>query len=193
MNLGVLASGAGTTLQSIVDAISSGRLNARVALVISNNSASGAMQRAQAAGIPTAHISGKTHPDDGNRDRAMAVTLQQANVDTVLLAGYMKAIGPHTLEAFKGRMLNTHPALLPKFGGQGYYGRRVHEAVIAAGEAQSGATVHLVDGAYDTGEILAQIEVPVLAEDTAESLEGRVKSAEQALLLDVLNRWAIRP
>ena len=98
----------------------------------------------------------------------------------------MKKLGPNTLEAFSGRIINTHPALLPKFGGKGYYGRKVHEAVLAAGETESGATVHLVDTDYDTGPALSQVRVPVMADDTIDKLEERVKHAEQKLLVDTL-------
>ena len=98
----------------------------------------------------------------------------------------MKKLGPRTLHAYDGHILNTHPALLPKFGGKGFYGRRVHEAVVAAQETQSGATIHLVGTDYDTGPLLAQVRVPVDPQDTPEALEFRVKIAEQALLIDTL-------
>ncbi|MBM4206181.1 MAG: phosphoribosylglycinamide formyltransferase [Gammaproteobacteria bacterium] len=190
MKLGVLASHGGTTLQAILDAISSGQLLAEVAILVSNNSRSGAMERALNHGLPTAHISGATHPDDDNRDKAIRNALQQCEVDLVVLSGYMKPLGSATLAAFDGRIINTHPSLLPKFGGAGFYGIHVHEAVLAAGESTTGASVHLVRGEYDTGPVIAQCELPVLAADTALSLQERVKSAEQSLLIDVLKRWA---
>ena len=104
----------------------------------------------------------------------------------------MKRLGPKTLERFRNRIINTHPALLPKFGGQGYYGRRVHEAVIAAGVSESGATVHLVDGDYDTGPILAQVQVPVRPDDTVATLEERVQEAERKLIVTTLTELANR-
>ena len=108
--------------------------------------------------IPTAHLSGVTHPNADARDRAILGDADLAiGVDVVALAGYMKRLGPLVLSHYKGRLLNTHPALLPKFGGQGMYGKRVHEAVLAAGERTSGATVHLVEGDYDTGPVLSQV------------------------------------
>jgi len=190
MNIGVLASHAGSTLQAVLDAIATGRLDAQVSIVISNNSGSGALLRAAGTGIPTAHISGATHPDDTARDAIIRDTLQAHQVDLVLLAGYMKPIGLSTQAAFAGRMINTHPSLLPKFGGAGFYGLKVHAAVIAAGERESGATVHHVSGSYDTGAIIAQQPVPVFVGDTPESLQDRVKAAEQTLLLKVLADWS---
>lgn len=192
MNIGVLASQAGSTLQAVLDAITTGRLDARVSIVISNNSGSGALLRAAEAEIPTAHISGTTHPDDTTRDLAIRDTLQAHQVDLVLLAGYMKPIGHATQTAFTGRIINTHPSLLPKFGGTGFYGLKVHAAVIAAGERESGATVHHVSGSYDTGAIIAQQSVSVIVGDTPESLQDRVKAAEQALLLKVLADWCAK-
>lgn len=190
MNIGVLASHAGSTLQAVLDAIDAGQLEARVSIVISNNSGSGALLRATSAGIPTAHISGATHPDDANRDKIIMNTLLAHQVDLVLLAGYMKTIGLATQTAFHGRIINTHPSLLPKFGGAGFYGMKVHAAVIAAGEHESGATVHHVSGSYDTGAIIAQQRVAVVAGDTPESLQDRVKAVEQTLLLKVLSDWS---
>lgn len=186
MRLAVLASHQGTTLQAVLDACKQGILEAEVALVVSNNSSSGALQRARAAAVATAHISGKTHDGEGAADAALLGALQAARIDWVLLLGYMKKLGPRTLNAYSGRILNTHPALLPKYGGQGYFGRTVHEAVLAAGETESGATVHLVDTDYDSGQILAQTRVPVRAEDSVELLEERVKAAEQKLLINTL-------
>ena len=189
MNIGVLASHQGTTLQAVLDAISDGHLDARVTIVISNNSGSGALERARRAGIDTRHISSATHPNDITRDIAICNALLEHDVDLVLLAGYMKPIGHCTQEAFEGRVINTHPSLLPKFGGAGFYGLKVHGAVLAAGEQESGATVHHVSGAYDTGKIIAQRSVPVFSSDTAESLQDRVKTVEQSLLIAILRDW----
>ena len=186
MRLAVLASHEGTTLQAVLDACARGELNAEVALVVSNNSSSGAMQRASKAGAVTLHVSRQTHATEQARDAALLEALQQAEVEWVLLLGFMKKLGEQTLAAYNGRILNTHPALLPKFGGKGFYGRNVHAAVIAAGETESGATVHLVDTEYDTGPLLSQVQVPVLADDTIDTLEARVKAAEQKLLIDTL-------
>jgi phosphoribosylglycinamide formyltransferase-1 len=190
MRIGVLASHEGSLLQAILDACQSGRIAAEVVVVVSNNSASGALQRACAAGIEVAHLSSSTHPEPGALDSAICATLVRTRVDLVVLAGYMKRVGPLTLGRFAGRILNTHPALLPRFGGRGYFGRRVHEAVIASGDRESGASVHWVEGDYDTGPLLAQVRVPIEPEDTAATLEARVKKIERSLLIDTLKELA---
>src|SRR5215470_16251913 len=128
MRIGVLASHEGTTLQALLDAVAQRRITACVAIVISNNRDSGALRRAQASGVPAVRLSSATHPDAEELDRAILDALTNAQVDVVLLAGYMKKVGARVLHAYRGRILNTHPALLPKFGGEGMYGGRVHEA-----------------------------------------------------------------
>ncbi len=186
MNIAVLASHEGTTLQAVLDACAAGTIAARVALVIGNNAASGSLRRARLAQVETLHLSGATHPDAQELDRALCAALVERRIDVVLLAGYMKRLGPITLARFAGRILNTHPALLPKFGGQGMYGAKVHRAVLASGERMSGASIHLVDGEYDTGPLLAQVRVPVDPEDTEETLAARVQEAERTLVVQVL-------
>jgi phosphoribosylglycinamide formyltransferase-1 len=186
MRLAVLASHEGTTLQAVLDACQQNSLDAAVVLVVSNNSGSGALMRARQAGVNAAHISSRTHDSEEAADSALLDALQHAEVDWVLLLGYMKKLGSKTLRAYSGRILNTHPALLPKFGGKGYFGRKVHEAVLAANETESGATIHVVDMEYDTGPILSQVRVPVLAGDGVEALEERVKRAERKLLIETL-------
>jgi len=190
LNIAVLASHSGTTLQAIIDACEKSVLQARVCLVISNNSRAMAAARAARHGIPFRHLSGRTHPDPDDLDCAICGTLEQHNAKLVMLAGYMKKLGPRTIERFSGRILNTHPALLPKHGGQGMYGDRVHEAVLAAGEAETGVTIHLVDGQYDQGPIVAQCRVPVLPEDDAHSLAERVKQQEKPFLIETLQTIA---
>ena len=191
LRLGILASHAGTTMQAIIDACDEGRLHAKVRVVISNNSHSGALERARTHGIPAYHLSGATHPDPCDLDAAVVERLVGHHVDVVALAGYMKRLGPLVLSRFRGRLLNTHPALLPKHGGQGMYGDRVHEAVLASGEKVSGATVHLVERDYDTGPVLSQVEVPVEEGDTLETLRDRVQSAEQEHYVQALHRIAM--
>ena len=151
LNLGVLASHTGTTLQAIIDACEEGRLNAQIRVVISNNSGSMALQRARNHAIPAFHLSGKTHPDPDALDAAVADVLSQHGVDLVALAGYMKLLGPNTIARFRGRIVNTHPGLLPEFGGRGMYGDRVHRAVLEAERRVTGVTVHQVDERYDHG------------------------------------------
>ena len=191
--LGILASHGGTTMQAVIDACANGTLNARIGIVISNNSKSMALQRARTADIATAHLSGANQESEEALDLAIADTLQNASVTTLLLCGYMRKLGSITLQRFNGNIFNTHPALLPKYGGQGFYGRRVHDAVIAAGENESGATVHRVEAIYDSGEIVAQAKVPVHKTDTAEDLEERVKEVERRLLVATLATFCNPP
>ena len=188
--LGVLASHGGTNLQAIIAACADGSLDAEVRVVISNNSRSLALERARRANIPTAHLSAVTHPDPTRLDEAIADTLSAHGVQLVALAGYMKKLGPRTLSRYRNRVLNVHPALLPKFGGRGMYGERVHAAVIAAGERVSGVSVHLVDEEYDRGPVIAQSQVPVLPNDTPETLAARVLQREHALYPQTLQRIA---
>jgi phosphoribosylglycinamide formyltransferase-1 len=186
VNLGFLASGRGSNLQAVIDACKSGRLRATPRVVISNNSDSGALERARREGIPAYHLSSHTHGE--GLDEAILETLRRHGVELVVLAGYMKKLGPRTLVAYRNRIVNIHPALLPKFGGQGMYGMNVHRAVIAAGERESGATVHLVDEEYDHGAILAQTCVPVLPDDTPETLARRVLEREHTFLVETLDQ-----
>jgi len=186
VRIGILASHEGTTLQAVLDAIADGRLAAVVAVVISNNGGSGALRRAREAGVPAVHLSSATHPDPDELDREIRAALTSRQVDLVFLAGYMKKLGRHVLRDFGGRIWNTHPALLPRYGGQGMYGRRVHEAVLAAGDTETGASIHLVDAEYDTGRVIAQCRVPVLAGDSVDDLAARVQASERELIVQTL-------
>jgi phosphoribosylglycinamide formyltransferase 1 len=188
MRIGFLASHNGSNMQAIIDACKSGALQAVPAVVISNNMDSGALARAESEGIPHYHLSGNTHPEPASLDQAILDTLLEHGVEVVVLAGYMKKLGPKTLAHFAGRILNVHPALLPKFGGKGMYGMHVHEAVIAAGEKESGVSIHVVDEEYDTGPVLAQARVPVMPGDTAETLQARVLKREHTLFPETLQR-----
>ena len=188
MRLAVLASHEGSTLQALIDACAARALDAEVVLVVSNNSKAGALRRAAAAHIDTRHISAKTHGSEDDANRAIANALAETKADWVLLLGYMKKMGEAILCQFSGRIINTHPALLPDFGGQGFFGRKVHEAVYAAGVSETGATLHFVGQEYDTGPIIAQIRVPVLSGDDVDAIEKRVKTAERKLLVDTLRQ-----
>ena len=188
MRLAVLASHEGSTLQALIDACAAQTLDAEVVLVVSNNSKAGALRRAVAANIDTRHISIKTHGSEAAANQAIADALSDTKADWVLLLGYMKKMGEAILRQFSGRIINTHPALLPDFGGQGFFGRKVHEAVHAAGVNETGATLHIVGQDYDTGPIIAQIRVPVLSDDDIDAIELRVKTAERKLLVDTLSQ-----
>ena len=190
VRLSLLGSGAGSTVAAVLDAVADGRIAADAALVISNNSGAGVLDVAAGHGIPTAHLSSVTHPDPSSLDAAVLAALDAAGTDLVVLAGYMKKLGPLTLAAYEGRVVNVHPALLPAYGGQGMYGDRVHAAVLAHGAAVSGATVHIVTAGYDEGPVLAQVEVPVEPGDDVASLRARVQAAEKRLLVDWLSEWS---
>jgi len=190
MRLGLLASHGGSNLGAIIAACNSGRIAMEPVAVIGNNSKAFALERARQAGIPTYHLSGQTHPDPAALDAAMAETMARHGAEMIALAGYMKRLGPLTLERWRGRIINIHPSLLPKFGGQGMYGERVHAAVLAAGEQETGVTVHLVTEEYDQGPVIAQVTIPVEPGDTPAMLGARVLPQEHALYVETLARIA---
>jgi phosphoribosylglycinamide formyltransferase 1 len=192
LRLGVLASGEGTTLEALADACASGTLAAEIGVVIGNNRDSGALRRAGERSLRHVHLSALTHANPEKLDEAVLQALVTARVELVVLAGFMKKVGPRVLAAFEGKIINTHPALLPKFGGRGMYGRRVHEAVLASGEAHTGVSIHLVAGEYDAGTVIAQLPVPVLPGDTVTTLSERVQIAERAFLIHTLQSLACR-
>ena len=175
-HIAVFVSGAGTTLQALLDRQQASHY--RVSLVVANREC-GALERASRAGVPTLL---SRDWEDINRH------LQAANVELIVLAGYLAIIPKEVCEQGAGRLINTHPSMLPKFGGKGMYGLRVHEAVIAAGEKESGCTVHYVSTTVDGGEIIAQTRVPVLMDDTPDTLAARVQAAERNLLPKVVEQ-----
>jgi len=186
--LGILVSGRGSNMVAIIDACEQGKLKASVDVVISNNSDSMALTLAKEKNINAQYLSARAHPDPDQLDLAMAELLDSCDVDYVLLAGFMKKIGPKTLTAYKGKMINIHPSLLPKFGGQGMFGLNVHKAVLDAGEKETGVTIHLVDDEYDKGAILAQTKVAVNPEDTPESLAARVLKLEHVIFAETIQK-----
>lgn len=190
IRLAIFSSHAGTTAQAVIDALADGRIDGTAVLLICNNPDAAVLARAEAAAITTAVLNGRTHADPQELDRAMLEAVRVAGASHVMLAGYMKKLGPLTVAAFEGRIFNSHPALLPAYGGRGMYGDHVHAAVLAAGEARSGATVHRVVNDYDAGEILRQVEVEVLPGDDVSSLGERVRTAERELLVAVLAELA---
>lgn len=185
VRIAVLASGHGSNLQALVDALKDDA-GAQVALVVSNRPDAGALERAQRAGAATAVIR-----EDGQDSSGLLQLLRTHQTDLVVLAGYLKRVPDLVVAAYRNRILNVHPALLPAFGGHGMYGRRVHLAVLSSGVRVTGATVHLVDEQYDHGRILAQWPVPVAVDDTPETLSARVLAVEH-LLLPAVVRWFAR-
>jgi phosphoribosylglycinamide formyltransferase 1 len=175
----VFVSGGGSNLQALLDRFASGGA-ARIALVITDRQGAGALQRAAAAGVPALHIpTGGRTADEVAQDTLAA--LHRYGIELVALAGYLRLVPAAVTQAYRDRILNIHPALLPAFGGHGMYGRRVHEAVLAAGCRVTGATVHRVDERYDEGRIIAQWPVPVLPGDDASTLAARVLQVEHRL------------
>lgn len=188
--IGVMASGGGSNFKAIIDRIGEGDLEAQCKFLIVNNAGCGAAGHAEEYGIPVHHISGKTHPDKAEYEAALLAVLDKYDVDFLILAGYMKALPLCILKRMPDRILNIHPSLLPKFGGKGFWGIHVHEAVIAAHETESGPTVHLVSEQIDCGRILAQVKVPVLPDDTPEVLQARVLEQEHELYWKTIRDYA---
>lgn len=155
LTLGLLASHRGSNAEAIVRASRDGRLDANVGVIISNNANAPVLDFAATAGIPNRRIGGSEFADESVRDAAVLRVLLEHRVDLVVLAGYLRLLGPKTICAFRDRILNRHPALLPRHGGRGMYGIKVHQAVVAAGDRYTGITVHLVDEQYDHGETIA--------------------------------------
>ncbi|MDX2129829.1 MAG: phosphoribosylglycinamide formyltransferase [Chloroherpetonaceae bacterium] len=186
--LAVFCSGAGSNFKVLFQKAKEKKLPFEFIVCVSNNSQCGAMQFAREQGIHTIHLSSKTHPDPKEFNRALISKLSELQIDLILLAGYMKKITPELVKEFPKRILNIHPSLLPKFGGEGLYGLKVHEAVISAGEKESGATVHFVDNDYDTGEIILQEKVNVELTDTPESLAERVLKVEHRIYIQALEK-----
>jgi len=168
-------------MQAILDDLASEPSNAEVVLCVSNKATAGAIGRARSASIATAVIDDRDYSDASLYEHDLLDLLAQHDVNFVVLAGYLRKVPSAVVSNFKDRILNIHPAMLPAFGGRGFYGRRVHEAVIEQGARWSGATVHLVDDQYDTGPIVLQKAVPVEQDDTPESLAARVLVVEHEI------------
>ena len=186
--LGILVSGRGSNMNAIIDACERGYLLANVEIVISDNPDAEALIIAKERKISTIHFDTPVCKNLRLLDTSIYEVLRNYEVDFVLLAGYMKMIGPLVLSAFEGKILNIHPSLLPKYGGQGMYGINVHRAVIDAGEKKSGATIHLVNSDYDKGKILGQKSVIVDKDETPDSLAKKVLKIEHSLYVETLKK-----
>jgi phosphoribosylglycinamide formyltransferase 1 len=176
LRLAVLLSGSGMTLQNLVDRGADGRLAAQIVLVVSSNPLAYGLQRAEKVGIPTAIVERKVCADDSEFSERIFTLCRQVNAELVCMAGFLKLL--LIPEDFRWRVLNIHPSLIPAFCGHGFYGHRVHEAVLASGVQVSGCTVHFADNEYDHGPIILQRSVPVLSDDTPETLSQRVFEQE---------------
>ncbi len=191
VNVAVLVSGGGTNLQALLDAEKAGKYrNARIALVVASKPGVYALERAAKAGVESVVVSRKDYASADEFNDDMLITLKEHDIGAVVLAGYLSMVGENVIEAYRDKILNVHPSLIPSFCGPGFYGLRVHEAALAKGVKVTGATVHLVNEQYDDGRIVLQKAVDVLPGDTPESLQRRVmEQAEWQLLpraLDML-------
>ncbi len=184
--IGFLASNNGSSFRAVVEAITDGSLSAEPRLLVSNSRKSAALDFAAGRAIPSLVL--PTQADPEAADARLCEAMTQAGVELIVLSGYLRRLGPMTLSAFHNRVLNIHPGPLPDFGGEGMYGRRVHEAVVAARVAASGVTIHLVDEVYDHGPVLARWAVPLAPGETADSLEARVTALEPQLFVETLRR-----
>lgn len=182
----VFASGSGTNFQALIDAVESGKINARISGLISNKHDIKALERAQKHGIDTYVAKPAFFDSYEDYIQCLLGKLKEWETDLIVLAGYMIKVPSEIIEEYSGRIINIHPSLLPKYGGKGFYGIKVHRAVLENDEQESGCTVHLVTEEYDKGPVLGQIKVPVKSSDTAESLAERVLEKEHELLPKVV-------
>ncbi len=190
LRIAVFASHGGSNLQALIDGCNSGQIKGEIVVVFSNNRKAYALERAQNDNIETLVLTDRDFDSEETYTRELLKQLADRGVELICLAGYMKRIPTEVIRTYHDRILNIHPALLPKFGGKGMYGLHVHEAVLAAGEKETGVTIHLVNEVYDNGRILAQRRVSVLDDDTPESLQCRVLEIEHQLYPETVARIA---
>jgi phosphoribosylglycinamide formyltransferase-1 len=184
----VFASGSGSNFQAIIDAISIGKIPAICVGLLCDRDGIAAIDKANLADIPVHVVRRRDYQDYDNYSLALTATVLSLDPDLIVLAGYLSKVPSMVVERWRGKIINMHPALLPKFGGKGYYGIYVHTAVLEAGESESGCTVHYVDEVYDNGSIIAQRKVPVLKNDTPDTLQQRVLMEEHTLLPEVIEK-----
>ena len=172
VNIAIFASGGGSNAQKIIEHFAQST-QVEIALIVSDKRKAGVIEKAETAGIPW-----YVHSQDEMEDGTLLTVLEEYKIDFIVLAGYLKKIGQDLIDAFPNAIVNIHPALLPKYGGKGMYGMNVHEAVVAAGEIESGPTIHFVNEHYDEGTIIAQFKCPVYKNDNAEAVQKRVLALE---------------
>lgn len=188
----VFASGAGSTLEMLLKATAERRFKHEIVLLVTDSPTAGALKVAEPFQIPVLCLPLKNFSSYDDWDRSLLAALLEARADFAFLAGFLKKIGPAVLNKFHGRIFNTHPSLLPRHGGPGMFGRRVHESVLKSGDHETGASIHLVNEHYDQGQVLKQVRVPVMPEDTVETLEARVKDIEKVAILEFLNGLTVQ-
>ncbi len=186
MNIAIFASHDGSDAQAIIDGCKSKKIDAKVAVVISNNSDANVLNRARKDNIPAIHLSVKDYGTEAKLAKEILKVLKEYNIDIIFLAGYMKLLHSSILKKYHNRVFNIHPALLPKYGGKGMYGINVHIAVLENKEKETGVTIHRVNDEYDRGEIIAQTKVSVKKGDTPETLRDRVLIREHEFLVEVI-------
>ena len=186
LNIAVLISGGGTNLQALIDNTKNGDINGEIKIVISNRKDAYGLIRAEKAGIEALYINPLEFTTQEEYNSKILEELEKRNVKLVVLAGYLKILSKEFIEKYRDRIINIHPSLLPDFGGKGYYGEKVHKAVLESGIKTTGATVHFVDEGTDTGEIILQETVEIREDDTVESLKARVLEVEHRLLVEAV-------
>jgi phosphoribosylglycinamide formyltransferase-1 len=184
----VFISGSGSNLQALIDGTKAGILSAKIVLVVSSRRDAYGLERAAKENIDTFVFKAKKYASLGEAGQVLLGKLAEHKVDYVALAGYLKLLPAELVKAYRNRIVNIHPALLPKYGGKGMYGHFVHEAVIANGDKESGVSVHLVDEIYDHGKVLEQVRVPVMPDDSPDDLAARVLKQEHKLYARVLEK-----
>lgn len=182
VKIAVLVSGGGTNMQAVIDQIEEGNINGKIEVVISSKDTAYALDRAAQHGIEGIYIGKKNYPDSVKRTEAILKVLQEKKIELIVLAGYMSILDEKLVNAYKGKIINVHPSLIPSFCGKGYYGEKVHQAALDYGVKISGATVHFVDEEADTGPVILQKPVEVQDDDTVKTLAARVLEAEHQLL-----------
>ena len=190
MRIAIFASGSGSNAEAIIRATYEGKLSSEVGLVISNNADAGALQRAKELDVNYSAIDRRNFNSEESYISSLFSLLDENGIDFIALAGYLKLVQPQLIEKYRNKITNIHPALLPSFGGKGFYGINVHEAVLEAGCKVSGVTIHMVTEAYDRGAIIAQKSVPVLGDDNPDSLAARVLKVEHQIYPEALQLFA---
>lgn len=186
IRIAVLASGGGSNLQAIIDATKESGFNAEIAVVVVNRKGAYAKERAEQAGIPTFYVGKGNCASTEEMSERMLSIFETHQIDLIVLAGYLSILSESLVKRYEKRIINIHPSLIPKYCGMHFHGEHVHQAVLEAGEAVSGATVHFVDAGVDTGAVISQMEVMVLKDDTVETLKNRVLQVEHHLLVAVI-------
>ena len=190
MRIAIFASGGGSNAEAIIRAAYEGRLSSEVGLVVSNSADAGVLQKAKMLGVNYTTKDQRNFDSEESYISSLFSVLDENGIDFIALAGYLKLVQPELISKYKNKITNIHPALLPSFGGEGFYGKKVHEAVLEAGCKVSGVTIHLVSEAYDRGPIISQLTVPVLEDDNAELLAARVLKVEHQIYPEALQLFA---